>query len=470
MHEWSLLKKLIWLKKGVMSGVEWDWETVSGTLPLSFDMALKKGLKSLTQYGAISQASTPSPSSPQEIVCNNGALRMVDDELPAGYKRLLGLTYNNNVYYGITNFKMRGSDTLRFSFKCTMSSPACNVLGAYDGSSAQTNMSLYLGAAASAKYLRYNGSTYNSQADQNEQYDVVITPTGSTGMKTDSTWTEKTFESDGDLCIGTTSPTATSSKMVGDIIGNIQVDGRLKLVPCERMSDNVLGYYDLVGETFYEPTGSGVVSMGYDGSHYSLHVVGTAESLTLGSQSATAADLFATEDYADEQEIISGAITRKVGVVVLDGTETGWALSDSGTTHRFRGTKPDDCYTPSSRAPITSTHFKYNSTGQATGGAFIGASTYWYFVPSDQTIETADAWKAWLKDQYAAGTPVIVIYPLATETTESVTAQPLSTAKGDNTLTGTINVTATFEAVYAKESGGDASPIVGTGKVGSMKI
>ena len=470
MHEWSTLKKLIWLRKVAGGGVEWDWETVSGSLPLSLDMALKKGLQSLTQYGAISQASTPSPSSPQEIVCNNGALRMVDDELPAGYKRLLGLTYNNNVYYGITNFKMRGSDTLRFSFKCTMGTPACNVLGAYDATSAQTNYSLYLGAASSAKYLRYNGSTYNSQADQNEQYDVVITPTGSTGMKTDSTWTEKTFESDGDLCIGTTSPTATSSKMVGDIIGNIQVDGRLKLVPCERMSDNVLGYYDLVGETFYEPTGSGVVSMGYDGSHYSLQIVGTAESLTLGSQSATAADLFATEDYADEQEIISGAITRKVGVVVLDGTETGWALSDSGTTHRFRGTKPDDCYTPSSRAPITSTHFKYNSTGQATGGAFIGASTYWYFIPSDQTITTEDAWKAWLAAQYAAGTPVIVIYPLATETTESVTAQPLSTAKGDNTLTGTINVTATFEAVYAKESGGDASPIVGTGKVGSMKI
>ena len=167
MHEWSLLKKLIWLKKGVMSGVEWDWETVSGTLPLSLDMALKKGLQSLTQYGAISQASTPSPSSPQEIVCNNGALRMVDDELPAGYKRLLGLTYNNNAYYGITNFKMRGGDTVRFSFKCTMSSPACNVLGAYDGSSAQTNLSLYLGATSSAKYLRYNGSTYNSQADQN---------------------------------------------------------------------------------------------------------------------------------------------------------------------------------------------------------------------------------------------------------------------------------------------------------------
>lgn len=183
--------------------------------------------------------------------------------LPSGYKKVLGFTFDNNVYYPITGFKMRGSDTLRFSFKCSMQTPACNVLGAYDGTSAQTNYSLYLGNSASAKYLRYNGGTYRSDADSGTRYDVVITPTGSTGMKSDSTWTEKTFESTGDLCIGTTSPSASSAKMVGDIIGNVVVDGRLKLIPCERLSDNVLGYYDAVSGTFYEPTGGTPISLGY---------------------------------------------------------------------------------------------------------------------------------------------------------------------------------------------------------------
>ena len=185
------------------------------------------------------------------------------DNLPSVYKKVLGFTFNNDVYYPITGFKMRGSDTLRFSFKCSMQTPACNVLGAYDGSAAQSNYSLYLGNSTSAKYLRYNGGTYRSDADSDTQYNVVITPTGSTGMKSDSTWTEKTFESTGDLCIGTTSPTATSSKMVGDIIGNVVVDGRLKLIPCERLSDNVLGYYDAVSGTFYEPTGGTPISLGY---------------------------------------------------------------------------------------------------------------------------------------------------------------------------------------------------------------
>jgi hypothetical protein len=171
-----------------------------------------------------------------------------------GYQRLNGLTFNNNAYYRITGFKMRGSDTLRFSFKCTLSSPACNVCGAYDGASASTNYSLYL-AATNSQYLRYNGASYNSKAVQNKTYSVILTPTGSSGMEVDSTWTEKTFESSGDFCVGTTSPTATSSKMVGDIIGSVVVDGRLELIPVKRLSDSKLGYYDTISRTFYGPIG-----------------------------------------------------------------------------------------------------------------------------------------------------------------------------------------------------------------------
>lgn len=174
--------------------------------------------------------------------------------LPDGYTKVAGFTFNNNAYYQITNFKLRGSDTIRFSFAATGGN-ACNVLGAYDGTTAQSNFSLYVGSASNAKYLRYNGGTYNSQIEFDVQYNVALTPTGSAGMKNDSSWTEKEFESEVNLCIGTTSPTATSSKMVGNIIGNIIVDGRLKLIPCKRDADNVLGYYDTYSGTFYEPTG-----------------------------------------------------------------------------------------------------------------------------------------------------------------------------------------------------------------------
>ena len=157
-------------------------------------------------------------------------------------------------------------------------------------------------------------------------------------------------------------------------------------------------------------------------------------------QTATVPNLYAVGDYADDVEIISGGVTRKVGIRILTGEETGWALSDSGTMHRFRGVKPSDCYTPASRAPSVCTHFKYVSTGSAVGGMFIGASQYWYFIPTDQTIDTVDEWTAWLAAQYAQGTPVIVLYPLKEETTESATPQPLSTADGDNVVSATANV------------------------------
>ena len=69
---------------------------------------------------------------------------------------------------------------------------------------------------------------------------------------------------------------------------------------------------------------------------------------------------------------------------------------------------------------------------------FFNASGHFYFRVADNS-DTA-AFKAWLAEQYAAGTPVIVIYPLAEETTESVTPQSLSTSEGDNVVSVTANV------------------------------
>ena len=39
------------------------------------------------------------------------------------------------------------------------------------------------------------------------------------------------------------------------------------------------------------------------------------------------------------------------------------------------------------------------------------------------TLTTVNAWTTFLADQYNAGTPVIIVYPLATPTTETVTGQ-----------------------------------------------
>lgn len=177
--------------------------------------------------------------------------------VPAGYTRLAGITYAANTYYEITGFRLRGSDTVRFSASFDK---ACNVFGCYTTTSAQDNYSLYISASSGSKYLRYNGGTYASYVASNQfgtQYNIVITPTGSSGLpNSNGSWTEQDFVTSTDMCIGTTSVSATSSKFDGDIYGDFVVDGRFRGVPVQRISDGAVGYYDVYTNQFYAPIGS----------------------------------------------------------------------------------------------------------------------------------------------------------------------------------------------------------------------
>lgn len=240
----------------------------------------------------------------------------MDEELPAAYKRVKGLTFNNNGYFAITNFKLQGSDTLRFKFSADVS---CNVLGCYTDSSAQTNYSLYV-ATTSGSYLRYDGGAYNSAITAGETYNMVITPTGATGLASSSTWTAKTFTAASDFCIGTTSASAASSKLVGTLYGNIVVDGRAKFIPCERLSDHVLGYYNLNSSTFYTATGTAPTSIGYDISH-------TVQGKLIASTTLNA-NYTLTITYTDGTTYTTGSIRG------ADGTTPAFSIGTvtSGTT------------------------------------------------------------------------------------------------------------------------------------------
>lgn len=183
----------------------------------------------------------------------NGNLMWLAD-LPPAYLRVEGFSFNNNCYFTITGLKLTGADTIRFTFKPKSGS---NVFGSYTTTSAQNNYSLFISTASTtSKYMRYNGGTYASgftSGELNVQRDVVITPTGSSGLPRNGTWTQADFVCDIDMNIGTTSPDATSAKFIGDMIGNFVVDGKFCGVPCKRISDNTLGYFDLYTRTFFTP-------------------------------------------------------------------------------------------------------------------------------------------------------------------------------------------------------------------------
>lgn len=443
---WTTLQKLIWLQALQGGGGGGTITTLTGISPLLLANALAKPLRRLTQFGKCVQNGTPTPSAPVDIACNNGALRMVDDELPTGYKRVLGYECNNDSMWEITGFRLKGSDTVRISFEIAA---ACNVFGCYQGASANDNYDLYASTSSGSKYFRYGNGTYASyfsSANQNKRFDVVYTPNGSQGMPEDSTWEPMTFESANDLLIGSTTLTGSSSKLKGKLYGNFEVDGRLKLIPCERVSDGVLGYYDTYGATFYEPyTGfDGAVSLGYDGSHYTLGVVGTDEVLTVSADGAATQtvtnlpNLLSVGDYADEVEIISGAVIRKVGIKVFDGTESFGKSSAYGAAFYIQSAVSA---WGAQKEIVMCSHYlglAAAASAAAEGTCFFNASGHFYFRVADNS-DTA-AFKADLAAKYASGNPVILLYALATETTEQTTPHALHTTAGDNTVDVTSEV------------------------------
>ena len=151
---------------------------------------------------------------------------------------------------------------------------------------------------------------------------------------------------------------------------------------------------------------------------------------------ATAEMLLKVGDYTDVQEILSGKVKRNVGIKVLNGTEN------------FETATATNCYSLTttlgtgnfSDRTIYCTHFGNTPTQPAVGDrqglAFITNKGTDYTIAFGATTQfaTQSLWKAWLAQQFANGTPVIVVYPLATTTTQTVTGQTLQVQAGDNTL------------------------------------
>lgn len=436
-------------------------ETITGTLPLSFEAQAGK-IISLIRYGKIAQNGTPTPESPVDIVCNNGAVRMVDDELPSGYKRLLDVTTNGSMRY-VSNVHITGADTLRFTYK----SSSGNLLGAYHDSDADDNYSYYPTTSSTAKYARYNGQTGGSSSATGTEYTIEMSPTGITGSRNPSSFTPSTFTASVPFCIFATSATGTPMSSA-TIYGSIEISGSqsVKFIPCERSSDGAIGYYETLNGEFLEAVGTGVPSTsGYDGSHLRLGVAGTPEVLSVAGQTASVANLYAVGDYKDEQDLISGVVTRKVGVKVFDGTE---AFTISGTA--FRTAELSD---KAANTKVICSHFNGDVAPSAAVSSMPDLSVKGY-GPNEaiffkySAITTVADFKAFLADQYAAGTPVIVLYPLAEEATESVTPQRLATVKGTNTVSTVANVSPVDGSCeYAFESSGS---IVGTATVGTAVV
>ena len=173
---------------------------------------------------------------------------------------------------------------------------------------------------------------------------------------------------------------------------------------------------------------------------------------------ATTEMLLKVGNYQDVQSILDGVITRNVGIKVLDGTED-WAFRNQSLS-LFYATIADTYFNDSQANHLAlSTHFlgvEVNNTNMPDNSckcaSLVGTNSLQVFVKSTNFAAPEDI-KSWLASQYAAGTPVIVVYPRATPTTESVAGQALQVTDGDNVLeiTQASLDNLELEAEYEKE-------------------
>ena len=142
---------------------------------------------------------------------------------------------------------------------------------------------------------------------------------------------------------------------------------------------------------------------------------------------ASAELLLGVSEDADFQDIISGYIYRKIGIKVLDGSESIGKSNNAFTIGISDKIK--------SKTNLMCSHCAYSSLASSTcpNYSIISFASQNIGIRNDDCADE-EAFRQWLHREYAKGTPVIVVYPLAVDEEQYVTAHPLSNPKGDVTI------------------------------------
>lgn len=342
-------------------------KTLTGTLPITFT-AVKEKIESLKQFGKVVQNGTPTPESPVDVVCNNGAVKWdsTNQRIYAdGTPEVLTVG-------GVDNFPSRDGETAR------------RIIG-------------------SAGVITENSNYSVSEPFQLSAGSYICTWNVGSGARPFGIWE----------C---------------DAEGNVDRDGMIFY-----RASSVAG----VNEGSFTLTAPKLAMASYRSNAKDLSIV-------RAPQTATVPDLYAVGDYKDEADIISGAVTRKVGVKVLDGTESWYSVT--GYADIYGLAVADGIFTINQLC--VSTHYvgtidtnasMKSGTIKAVHASVLAPKKVSVYIKDSTNGTSLAAWKSYLAAQYANGTPVIVLYPLATDTSESVPAQPLNTAEGTNVVDATAN-------------------------------
>ena len=351
--------------------------------------------------------------------------------LPLRYQRLQWLSSSGSIT--ITDFKTNNNQTIKAGFR-RATSGSQYLYYSDSSSSLTTNTTAYVTQGGN---WRFDGRTTSLSISVNTRYDSIQNKNGVwlNDEKIGTYTNVGSFTSTDDLKVfSSVGSTVICVYYIQVVENGVNV---LDLVPVKDLVDNTYGLYDLVNGIFYTNADATFTAGAPVDDPIGVYPVGTQETIAIKANGVTgntavAEMLLKVGDYQDEQEIISGAVTRNVGVLILDGTE-GWS----------RGTKGEQqyCYNNLSGIKVNTTNEIYcthydisNVNSPQNNKMCVRLNKDGFMFGDNANCTSTGTWKAYLAAQYAAGTPVIILYPLATPTTESVTGQTLQVTDGDNVL------------------------------------
>ena len=167
---------------------------------------------------------------------------------------------------------------------------------------------------------------------------------------------------------------------------------------------------------------------------------------------------------ADEYDVVGGAGTQRVGKKTFDGTE-GWVGGDAETPGYYRWKLPvsDAKHLQTSAQQILCTHYPSGMETTYYKNQSISLSTrdegaFYLYDTAHAQSGLAD-WKAYLAAQSAAGTPVTVLYELATPQAIAGTPQSIQTYAPKTIITNDANANMVAENNYFFDVGKNANSI-----------
>ena len=433
----NLTQRLIWLKNRANggSGEFGELATVEGYTPLTLEDAVAKNIKSLTVRGEFSASEGTPPDIPRTIWVNSGVVEAIHQSGLSASLQLLDRIGVSNAAYINTYQSIRNTDKIIAEFRNSTTSGV---------------KALYGVDANGHDCSFYAGGTYYAFDKNNNKVD--------TGIPVDTEWhrVEHDFLN-GTLKLDDTTvnfepyefvtpyslpifskrnPSGYNMGLVGELRSfKIIQDGEAIFDGLPVKSIYGVGLCNIVnGANTYVIPSDRAIAGNEVPDPFELTASGDGDpSLQINRAIVNIGTLYATLGYADEQEVVSGVITRRIGYHVFTGKET-WINAPNGWITEDITDQLNAVYIP------LCTHFDgtlYNPTAGTNS-----VRVYWtdggtprvYFGVDKTRFDTAQVWNGWLAARVSEGKPVILMYPLAEPKIERVKRQFPKTAKGTNTV------------------------------------